>query len=621
MLWNRGYVLGLVGLLSAVPAAALETPVVAKLVTSDYVVEADGTYTLTTHFEFLAKNDSAAQQVAQQIVRYSSEMEVLEIVDAHTLKADGTELAVAESAIFEQVPQGSANLTAFDDQRQKVIVFPNVAAGDTVVYTTREHVIHPMFPGAFYAGDIYPTTVSIAETRTTITAPKSMPLSTEAHGFTIETEDRGDDVVYRWSYSAMDAVAQDVSVISPFDRAPRYFVSSFADYDQFGQTYAALVAPLIAITPAIQAKADAVTAGAADDREKAERIYDWVSANIRYVGIELGRGAVVPHTADAVLANGYGDCKDHTVLFGAMLAAVGIESEVVLINLDNAYTLSEKPTLTQLNHAISWLPTLGLYADTTAGVAPFGTLPFSEYGKPVVHASAGTGLLKRTPLLESGGTTVEVRTEQTLGLDGMVTGRTVTTATGPYSTTLRQLGVIIQQRGTETAAAAQLSALGLPGTGTFDLGAPHDLTPSYTITGQFTGQVSPVALLGGAFLMPSGMRLIEAPGDLLMGPLWNTQLTAADPTPCFSGRTRETIVLTLPDGKRLAALPADTEVTTDQLRFTAHWSQEDRTVTVVRDFTTTMDSALCEGPVRAAAADAIKKIMTSYYVQIMLADG
>jgi transglutaminase-like putative cysteine protease len=327
-----GWLLGFGGLMiSAHPASATESPTVVKLATEDYVVQADGTYVVTTHVEYQARNDSAARQAAQQTIKFSDEMEQIEVVEAYTKKADGSKLPVAESAIFTQVPQGAPNVTAFDDQKQKVIIFPSVAAGDIVAYTIREHVIHPMFPGQFYVGDAYPTTVSVEESRGTITAPKSMPLSTEGHDLTFRTTDQGQTVLYQWAYSKPDAVARDLSVLSTLDRSPRFFVSSFKDYDQFGQMYAQLVAPLIEVTPKVKAMADTITAGITDRREQAEKIYNWVSANIRYVGIELGRGAVVPHSAEAILANGYGDCKDHTVIFAALLQAEGLESQVVLV--------------------------------------------------------------------------------------------------------------------------------------------------------------------------------------------------------------------------------------------------------------------------------------------------
>ena len=66
----------------------------------------------------------------------------------------------------------------------------------------------------------------------------------------------------------------------------------------------------------------------------------------------------MPHDADVVIANGYGDCKDHATLFAALLQAKGIASEPVLINANNSYALPDAPTLAQFNHLITWIPEL-----------------------------------------------------------------------------------------------------------------------------------------------------------------------------------------------------------------------------------------------------------------------
>ena len=239
----------------------------------------------------------------------------------------------------------------------------------------------------------------------------------------------------------------------------------------------------------------------------------------RYVSVQLGRGAIVPHSAEAVLVNGYGDCKDHTVIYAALLKAKGIDSQIVLINLDNAYSLSDVPTLAQLNHAITWLPEFGLYVDTTIGVAPFGDLMFQEYGKPVVHATASGDALHHTPILPVGATSVAVKTSSRIDLSGRITGETKTVATGPYAVTLRLIGLAIQARGPESAAALQLQSLGVPGTGTFDIDLPTNFAPGYSVLGHYDAQPQPQYVSGAGFGMMGGIRVLETTGDLLMGPL------------------------------------------------------------------------------------------------------
>ena len=88
-----------------------------------------------------------------------------------------------------------------------------------------------------------------------------------------------------------------------------------------------------------------------------------------------------------MLANRYGDCKDHAALLEALLAAAGIDSTGALINSDNAYRLPRVPTLGVFNHVITYVPSLDLYLDSTAESIAAGYLPSSDLGKPVLLTS------------------------------------------------------------------------------------------------------------------------------------------------------------------------------------------------------------------------------------------
>ena len=160
----------------------------------------------------------------------------------------------------------------------------------------------------------------------------------------------------------------------------------------------------------------------------------------------------------------------------------------------------------------------------------------------------------------------------------------------------------------------------MPGTGTFDIDLPTNFAPRLLHPGRYDAQPQPQYLSGAGFGMIGGLRVLETTGDLLMGPLWNFKLTGDDPTPCFSGHTEEDLSLELPAGKHLVKLPADTRIADDHLQFTAHWSQEGKTVSLRRDFTVTIDQATCTGAVREAAAKALSAIRDTFRTQISLAD-
>ena len=601
------------------PAGGLP-PVVIKLATGDITVESNGLFTETQHMEVSPTNEAIAKTLGEQRITYSDATEDLDVTEAYTLKSSGQKVPVDPSKIFVQAPPG-ARAPMFDDLKNKVIVFPDVAANDTLVYTTVRHVKEAHFPGQFFRAEVFPRIVAWNEVRFSISVPKSVALGVETHDLMMDKQVEGDRVVYRWHYSAPTPKIDDIAVTAAVDREPRFFVSTFKSYEDLGRAYAESAAPKSAVTPKIKAQAEEITAGITDRRAQTQKIYEWVSNRIRYVGIELGRGRVVPHDAETVLANAYGDCKDHVALFEALLAAKGIRSEPVLINANNSYSLPGPPTLAQFNHAITWLPDLKMYADTTAAVAPFGTLPFAEYGKPVVHALVKGSARKTLPLLAPDEATMSLKTATHMAADGRMQGESITTATGPFSVMLRQTGTGIQAAGLERVAQDMLRRVGMTGTASVELASPPaQLAPSYGITVRYDGQPNVPWAVGQGYPMPPGIRVLPFAGDLLAGPLTNRNLPVSEPTPCWSGTAVEDLSIEPPPGKHFAKLPPDTDVSTDNLSFTARWTQTERVVSVHREFKSKMNQALCTDALRATTAGALTKIAAAYPLQISLAD-
>jgi Domain of Unknown Function with PDB structure (DUF3857)/Transglutaminase-like superfamily len=585
------------------------TAVIVKTLTVDEVVQPDGGYTILYHVERLATNQSASQKIAQQTVEYSESMETAEIEEALTRKADGKVLEVDRTRIFAQAPPGSPQVPMFTDRKQKVIVFPDVAPEDLVVFTIkRTH--KPPFAGQFFTGDVFQRGFAFENARVSITLPKSMPAYVEALGVDHQVEEAGESITHSFLYKSPRPPVAVTPALSPWDTDPQYTISTFADYAAVATAYREMASGKSTVTPGVQALADEITVGTTDRREQAHLIFDWVSKHIRYVAIFLGNGGYEPHDAATILENRYGDCKDHVVLLEALLKAKGIASVPVLINLTNRYRLPEAATPAAFNHVLTYLPEFDLYVDSTAGVTPFGTLLANEYGKPVaVAADTGAGL-KTLPLVAADENEETLQTTAELMTDGTLKGRSKTTASGPLSVTLRLAAAGIEAGGRQQMAATQLRKLGSAGTGTYDFEPPRDgLVPRYTVTGFFELEPRPELLEGKAFAPPTGLRLLVQPGEWLLGS-WT--LPKAEPTPCFSGHQVEELFLTLPPGRNINSLPPGKTVENPYLHYQSDWNREGRTVRVRREITVRLPVAVCRDEIRAELAEAIAQIRGDY---------
>lgn len=601
-------------------AGDADAPLMILKADNSYDVAIDGTYVQTYRFQFRPATDGAARREAQQSVSYSPSLEDLVITEAYTQKPDGRRINVAPSAIHDQLPWGSQDLASFSDQRQKVLIFPEVAGGDVLVYGWRRAVHRPVFPGQFMTSMYMSRNNPWGELTLSVRAPAALALHTEAHGMAESVEADGAFVIHRWHAVNAPSAGNEMAALGPYDRLPRVFVSSFSGYQEFAAAYGALAGPKAEVTPTLRALAERLTAGIGDRREQATVLYDWVSVHVRYVAVYLRMGALEPHPAEAVVADGYGDCKDHVVLFNALLAAIGIRADLVMINLGAHYTLSGPPTFAQLNHAISYLPEFDLYADTTAGTAPFGVLPFDEYGKPVIHAIDDGIALRRVPPLPPGLATMELRTEARMNDQGAVSGRTVTQARGPFTLDLRRTAVWAEATGIAQAATAQLRALGTEGSGAFTFASPGALAASYAISGSFDLDPRPDIVDGDSFMPPVGLRVLTRPGDLLLGPLSMPRLADTEPTPCFAGRQTEIISLELPAGRHLARLPKGLSIDNELLAYHSSWRLAGQTLELHRELVSHPSGPLCTGAQRHLAATALIAIRRDQRRQVAFAD-
>jgi transglutaminase-like putative cysteine protease len=611
------FVLLLCAIIPMAGPASAQANIVVKRFTVDIIVQPDGRYTKTVHLERSAMNSATADRIGQYAVAFNPSLERLDIPEAYTLKGDGTRKPVDAGAIRAQLAPGVPNVPKFADVQEKVVVFPDMAVGDTEVITTRTEIDHPLFPGQFFWAETFDRFNRWDDAIVTITAPRAYPLQTESFGVSFERIEQDDAVRYTWRYSTPGSGSDD-KAISGWDYRPRLFASSFADYAAFAAGYEALAAPKGIVTPDIQAKADTITIGLDDRREQARALYEWVSGHIRYVALYLGRGGVEPHTADSVLGNGYGDCKDHVVLLEALLRAKGIESHAVLINLDTAYTLSTPPTMAQLNHVIAWLPEFHLFVDSTAAVAPFGTLPFREYGKPIIFVGVPGKVQGSIPVLRPDAMSMTVSTNATLEPNGRIFGNTSMTATGPAAWSLRLLARQAQSNGLSAAAARQLRLMGQTGRGNYLFYRLDDFAPTYEVHATFNLEPRQEILEGDAFAPVVGPVLQVRPGDFLLGPTNPPTLTDDDPTPCYAGQQVEELSLRLPDDNKPHRLPPDRRIDNEAFTYTSHWAFEDQTVTVRRELVSRVNQPLCQGALRREVAAALREIHRDHRAQIVL---
>ena len=283
-------------------------------------------------------------------------------------------------------------------------------------------------------------------------------------------------------------------------------------------------------------------------RVKVERIHNWVARNIRYVGIGFEDGGWTSQPASAVLASRYGDCKAHATILKALLAAQGIQANLVAVNTDMQYTLTEVATA-NFNHAIVYVPEID-HISTQPPRCRLSVPSVNLAGKPVLN-------IERAPWPNSGpgagafhaGGGYAVRACRRWYAPGSFD----LSGTGLGASLGRSLAQELETVDRQNTARKLIEQADLKGKGDYSFPNPRELSDDYAITATF--QISSRVDLGERW----GFRLLPLTDPRPSLLLLSTGTAIDRPFRCRSLEYRETSVLTIPEETNFEQKPAPVE--------------------------------------------------------------
>ena len=198
------------------PAAGV--PARFLVINNHFAVQPNGGATVTSHTEMQLLSPQAVSALAQPALTFSDLLQNFEIKNAYTLKRDGTRLPVAPDAVL--VRQKAVPSPLFTDLKEKVILFPNVEPGDTLVYDsvlTSPAVI----PGQFYFGIFIPRVIEVDNETITFATPKSLPLNFDTYGIAVRKAADGDQLTYTIHYANRTPTLELPQFLSDLDHGQR----------------------------------------------------------------------------------------------------------------------------------------------------------------------------------------------------------------------------------------------------------------------------------------------------------------------------------------------------------------------------------------------------------------
>ncbi|MBN2715673.1 MAG: hypothetical protein JXX14_07440 [Deltaproteobacteria bacterium] len=244
--------------------------------------------------------------------------------------------------------------------RGKTIRFRQLEVGSTIVVQNRceqgaDELIGDYFS---YKWSFQSFNKQFIDSEFILWAPKKVVLNQYLRGDvqTTETEE-GPEKRYSWRARNTPILEAESSMPSTVDFAWYLEVSTVPDWSLFLKWESALLQDVFRVSPEVTALAGHLAEGKETKLEKLYAIHSYLLREIRYQqDYENYVAGVKPHSAPQVIARGYGDCKDKSVLFITLANLMGIEARFSLVRTRTYGQIIKEVPSQQFNHAIVYIP-------------------------------------------------------------------------------------------------------------------------------------------------------------------------------------------------------------------------------------------------------------------------
>lgn len=443
------------------------------------------------------------------------------------------------------------------------IPFPSLAPGDVIDATYRIEDYHRgglarqlWTEWRFAIGD---TPVKLS--RFALMTPPGMQFTIQNHGAVPAPtiKEANGWRTQEWRMTDVPADTEEVQSTEYIDHGVWFDISTIPAWGDIVSWYSDLAGPRCTPDEAIRAKAAELTKDATTEEAKIRAIVTFVARKIKYQSMPFRLSQYIPTEGKQVLREHYGDCKDKAALVTALLAAVNIPADMVLLNgrSDGITPFLPSPRFT---HAISRIRTTNgpLWVDGTAEQMEFGNLPIEDQGVSALIITPTTTELTLTPVLPIEKNAISVDFNLALDAGGKLSGDVGMTFLGSWGWMMRSMLVEVPESKYELIEKGVVSTTFK--NGAFEKGALGNLQdPDKPFTLSVSFHAENYATTAGNFLLVQLPWNTEGRSDVLFADATRTQdleLSIA------YGLQHASLRMTLPEGYLPEELAPKTGVST-----------------------------------------------------------
>lgn len=396
------------------------------------------------------------------------------------------------------------------DLRHIEIPLDRLEDGDTLIAEYRiddvgQNLFGDTFSDLTYLQDVVPK----HEASVTYVTPKKRkvhfafvdPTGRAAHSKTEEVQ--GDVAIRTYTVRDVPGLQHEAGAPGLSELCPYVHASTFESYEDVARYYLSMLRTQAVSNEAIRRHVAGTTSHLTGKRDKIMALYNDLTRTFRYVGLEFGVHGYKPYSCPVVFGRKFGDCKDQSTLLVVMLRELGIEAHVSLIRTRSQGKVALQPaSLSVFNHAVVFVPELGLWLDPTAMYNSVDELPSEDQGAVALVVDDRKPRVITTPQYPAEANRSERWVELRLMEDGGAVVSGTMTARGLFGPRLRQA---LESVALREKLLAEMIAGSFPGfvlvhaefVGLDDLTTDPKITFSGTVPHLFQPDPSRLDIFGG----------------------------------------------------------------------------------------------------------------------------
>jgi hypothetical protein len=359
-------------------------------------------------------SDEAVRDYSQISISFNSFYEDINLEFANVRTPDGDMDSIKADATQIQNPSDE---NFYQDRKDLLFSLPNVRKGSVIEFQYRYTDTKKIVPNQWFdsfsmnwwegrAAGQGARSDAIISTELTVIAPKAFTIFSNdlsEVGIHYSQQEKGDQQILSWKGKNLPSIVLQDNMPRDERRTAQLRMSTMSSWHDVAKWANQLSTPHVVTDANLDKLIAEIGRKATTPDAKVKAVYQTLQEKVRYVFAHVGRGGYEPHDAFEVLTNGYGDCKDQTILAITMLRKLGIKADPALVITRSRGIPDMKITSVSFDHMIVHIPAQPsleeIWMDTSGDKNLFPGFSVGLEGQPSLIVNDATENIVTIPAL------------------------------------------------------------------------------------------------------------------------------------------------------------------------------------------------------------------------------